>query len=45
MLKELGDVVVTGILAIQHFTKNGYDTKGIIQAAIQKLESRIPREW
>lgn len=40
MLSELADVVLTGILAIQHFTKSTSDTKYIIREKIISLEKR-----
>lgn len=42
MLAELGDTVMTGILAIQHFTKDTSTTRHVIREAIRKLEGRIP---
>lgn len=42
MLKELGDVVLTGIVAIQHFTKDSYESKTIIRLAFAKVASRVP---
>lgn len=44
MLKELGDIVVTGILGIQHFTKDTRVTKEIIRLAVTKVQGRIPDE-
>ena len=42
MLAELGDVALTAILAIQHFTKDADETEQVLHAAMEKLESRIP---
>ena len=44
-LKEMGDVIITAILGIQHFTKDTYVTKAVIKAAIVKLETRIPDKY
>lgn len=44
-LKEMGDVIITAILGIQHFTKDTYVTKAVIKAAIAKLETRIPDKY
>ena len=40
LLGELGDVAVTGIFAIQHFTKNEHQTGAIVMAAMEKAASR-----
>jgi len=42
LLKELGDVVCTGLFAIQHFTKDADTTWGIITEALAKAMSRVP---
>jgi len=42
MLLEIADAVITGILGIQHFTKDEWTTQMILRSAISKLESRIP---
>ena len=44
MLLELADTAVTAILGIQHFTKDTWTTRHIVQSAIAKIESRIPDE-
>ena len=44
MLCELADVVVTGLLAIQHRTKDPDRTWGYFIAALTKALSRVPRE-
>ena len=41
MLKELADVVCTGTLAIQHFTKNEEATRSIIDANWAKIEGYV----
>ncbi len=40
LLKELGDVVVTGMFALQHFTKNENQTAAAIMAALEKAAKR-----
>ncbi len=45
VLGELADVVCTGTLAIQHFTKNTTWTDQIIKASFDKLRTRIPDEY
>jgi hypothetical protein len=42
MLAELADVVVTGTLAIQHFTKSLELTDGYLLRSWEKLAGRIP---
>lgn len=42
MLKELADVVCTGTLAIQHFTKDETITLAIIAANWSKIHGRVP---
>ena len=42
LLKELGDVAITAILAIQHFTKHTENTKAVLMNAQAKLKSRVP---
>lgn len=44
MLMELADTVATGILAIQHFTKDGWTTRAIIQEKISFIERRMTNE-
>lgn len=41
MLKEAAQMAFTGILGIQHFTKNISDTKDIIRIVLKELEWRI----
>ena len=40
LLGELGDVVVTGMFAIQHFTKDERQTFAIVMAALEKAAKR-----
>ena len=40
LLKELGDIAVTGIFAIQHFTKDNVRTASVIMAALEKAAGR-----
>ena len=40
LLGELGDVTVTGIFAIQHFTKDEAETAAIFMAAMEKVATR-----
>jgi NTP pyrophosphatase (non-canonical NTP hydrolase) len=42
VLYELADVVLTAILAIQHFTKDQEETESIINFKIQQLKKRVP---
>jgi hypothetical protein len=44
LLKELGDVVCTGLFAIQHFTKDADATWAVITEALAKAMSRVPGE-
>lgn len=44
VLAELADVVLTGILAIQHFTKDTDKTRKIVRDKIGNLEIRIA-QW
>ncbi len=44
VLAELGDVVLTGILAIQHFTKDTFITNATLRTAVAKLKNRIPKD-
>ena len=41
MLLEMADVVMTGILGIQHFTKDIWITKQIIQSSMTKIGNRV----
>lgn len=43
MLKELADVVFTGILGIQHFTKDVDLTADILAASLNKLKGRVEK--
>ena len=45
LLGELADCMVTGVLAIQHFTKDSESTLEIVQASFDKLAGRIPVEY
>lgn len=40
MLNELADTAMTGMLAIQHFTKDTSETDGYLSAALAKTVSR-----
>lgn len=42
LLKEIADVVATGILCIQHFTKDIGATQAVITANFDKIDARIP---
>jgi len=42
LLKELGDVVCTGLFAIQHFTKDTDATWAVVSGALAKAMSRVP---
>jgi len=44
LLKELADVVCTGLFAIQHFTKDADVTWAVIAEALHKARSRVPAE-
>lgn len=41
LLDELADIALTALLAIQHFTKNTSETRGVIRSSMAKLESRL----
>lgn len=41
VLDELADVVITAIMAMQHFTKDPYRTKRLIITKLAKIEDRI----
>jgi hypothetical protein len=45
MLNEIADVVITGILSIQHFTKDIAQTRAVIAASFAKLEGRLPDDY
>lgn len=40
LLKELGDIAMTGMFAIQHFTKDTAWTASVIGAALEKAAAR-----
>jgi hypothetical protein len=42
LLNELADIVMTGILALQHFTKDTGLTKAVIRAKLRAIEERVP---
>ena len=42
VLDELADVALTGILAIQHFTKNPRVTRMVLEMKIAALAARVP---
>jgi len=44
MLKEVADVVWTGIFCLQHFTKDAYVTEEILADKLASIVARIPRE-
>lgn len=44
LLAELADVVLTGILAMQHFTKDVVETQAYINACVRKIQSRLPSD-
>lgn len=44
LLAELADVVLTAVLAIQHFTKDTTETAQVLEASVQKVASRVPAE-
>jgi hypothetical protein len=41
MLKEIADVVASGLVCIQHFTKDIDATEAVIAANFEKLRSRV----
>ncbi len=41
MLDELADAALTGILAIQHFTKDAETTKGIVERRMTRIWNRM----
>lgn len=43
LLGELADVALTGILAIQHFTKNTDDTARVLAVKVRALGLRVPQ--
>lgn len=45
MLEELGDVMITALLAVQHFTKDTLATSSVLEGAIAKLQQRTPTEY
>ena len=40
---EVADVIITGILCLQHITKDTWTTQDIIRQKIAKIEKRVPR--
>jgi hypothetical protein len=44
LLKELGDVVMTGVFAIQHFTKDIDVTQTVLLDAQIKIKGRVPND-
>lgn len=42
LLNELADVALTGILAIQHFTKSTDKTARVLAAKVEALGRRVP---
>ena len=40
LLKELGDIAVTGMFAIQHFTKSADETASVLMNALEKAAAR-----
>lgn len=40
MLDELADTVITGILAIQHFTKDAQTTRDLVRGKLARIEQR-----
>ena len=42
LLNELSDVALTGILAIQHFTKDITTTQQVLSAKVELLARRVP---
>ena len=44
LLNELADVVMTGVLAIQHFTKDADETRRIVEAKATAIYERMV-EW
>jgi hypothetical protein len=45
LLKELADAAMTGVYAIQHFTKNTLETFNILNEAQAKHIRRLDPEW
>jgi uncharacterized pyridoxal phosphate-containing UPF0001 family protein len=45
MLMEIGDIVMTGLLCIQHFTKDREGTQKVIDRQMDKMRSRIPEGY
>lgn len=45
LLQEIADVVVTGLLCIQHFTKDISATDAVLTANLAKLAGRIPERY
>jgi hypothetical protein len=45
VLGELADVFLTGLLAIQHFTKDTSATRRILRERLHRVASRVPTEY
>jgi NTP pyrophosphatase (non-canonical NTP hydrolase) len=43
MLDELADTAITGILGMQHFTKDASETRQILQEKLKAIENRVPK--
>ena len=43
VLDELADVVITGLAAMMHFTKDPYTVRQIIRNKLHRIWKRIPR--
>jgi NTP pyrophosphatase (non-canonical NTP hydrolase) len=43
VLDELADVVFTGILCVQHFTKDSQEVRDILRRKLRRIEERVPR--
>lgn len=41
LLSELADVTLTGLYAIQHFTKNGHETMGVLMERARYHRQRV----
>lgn len=40
MIEELGDVVITAVLAIQHFTKSAFETRDLLEWKLRAIYCR-----
>jgi len=43
LLNELADVVMTGLFALQHFTKDTQSTRDILREKLAAIDARVPR--